>query len=128
MAPATGLLRLSVTPIFAQVFIDSYYVGTVADIDAQRVLTVDAGVHRIEFRAPQYQTLTVDVRVMPYETVTYRGALEPIRPAPPAASAHAASPGPMYLIPNCYLGNVPPRPSRLPAGCDVNKVQVLGFK
>jgi hypothetical protein len=128
VAAATGLLRLSVTPSSAQVFIDSYYVGTVADIEAQRVLTLEAGPHRIEFRAPQYETLTVDVRIMPHELVTYRGALEPARPAVPAASALTASPSPMYLIPNCYLGNVPPRPSRLPAGCDINKVQVLGSK
>src|SRR6185295_8372799 len=31
----TGLLRLDVTPLTAQVFIDSLYVGTVADINAQ---------------------------------------------------------------------------------------------
>ncbi len=128
VAAATGLLRLSVTPSAAQVFIDSYYVGTVADIDAQRVLTLDAGPHRIEFRAPQYQTLAVDVRIMPHEMITYRAALEPARPPVPAAPGLAPSPGPMYMIPNCYLGNVPPRPSRLPAGCDINKVQVLGSK
>ncbi len=34
----------------------------------------------------------------------------------------------MYLIPNCYLGNVPPRPSRLPSGCDITRVQVLGAR
>ena len=30
----TGMLRLSMTPSSAQVFVDSYYVGTVADIEA----------------------------------------------------------------------------------------------
>lgn len=40
----------------------------------------------------------------------------------------AASAGPMYVIPNCYLGNVPPRQERLPLGCDINHVQVLGSK
>jgi len=128
VATPTGLLRLSVTPASAQVFIDSYYVGTVADLEAQRALTLPAGPHRIEIRAPYYQPLIVDVRITPYEVVTYRAALERARPEPPAASGPSASPGPMYLIPNCYVGNVPPRPSRLPAGCDVNKVQVLGSK
>lgn len=123
---ATGLLRLSVTPASAQVFVDSYFVGTGADVEAQRVLTLDAGPHRIEFRAAGYESQTVDVRTMPYETATYSVALEPNRqPAPQRAAAPAAS-GPMYLIPNCYLGNVPPRPSRLPAGCDIKQVQVLG--
>jgi hypothetical protein len=34
----------------------------------------------------------------------------------------------MYLIPNCYLGNVPPRANRLSPGCDIKQVQVLGAK
>ncbi|OLC84189.1 MAG: hypothetical protein AUH72_02505 [Acidobacteria bacterium 13_1_40CM_4_65_8] len=128
-APATGLLRLSVTPLSAQVFIDSYYVGTVEDINAQNVLQLEAGPHRIEIRAPQYQTLTVDVRILPYETVTYRAALELARP--PAAVPSPAPPTTtttMYVIPNCYLGNIPPRANRLPSGCDITQVQVLGPK
>jgi hypothetical protein len=125
-APSTGLLRLSLTPVTAQVFIDGYYVGTVEDIEAQRVLQLEAGPHRIEVRAPQYHTLTVDIRVLPHETVTYRGALEPTRPQaatpPPPA---AGPPTVMYVIPKCYVGNLPPRQSRLPSGCDVKQVQIL---
>lgn len=123
-APSTGLLRLAVTPSSSQVFVDSYYVGTVDDVDAQRVLELEAGPHRLEFRAAQYQTLIVDVRILPLETVTYRGALEPARPAatPPPA---AGPPTVIYVIPKCYLGNLPPRQSRLPSGCDVKQVQVL---
>jgi hypothetical protein len=126
-APATGLLRLSVTPPEAQVFIDSYYVGTAEQIMAQRVLSLEAGPHRIEIRAPQRETATVDVRILPYETVTYNATLE-FRPPPAAPTATRAAAGPtaMYLIPNCYLGNVPPRASRLPAGCDIKRVEVLG--
>jgi hypothetical protein len=129
-AAATGFLRLPVTPAAAQVFVDAYYVGTVADIDAARALTLDAGPHRIEIRATGYQTLTVDVRIAPRETMTYRGALESTRPAAPERDvrAPAASSEPMYVIPNCYLGNVPPRPQRLPPGCDIKQVQVLGSK
>ena len=121
----TGLLRLAVTPASAQVFVDSYYVGTVADIEAQRVLRLEAGPHRLEFRAPQYRTLTVDVRVMSLETVTYRGALEPERPQAAALPAPAAAATVMYVIPNCYLGNLPPRQNRLPSGCSAKDVQVL---
>lgn len=124
-APATGLLRLSVTPTTAQVFVDGFYVGTVDDINAQRALVLEAGPHRLEFRSEQYQTLVVDVRIAAYETVTYRGALEPLRPAVAVAPAPVSS-SPMYLIPNCYLGNVPPRAARLPSGCDIRQVQVLG--
>jgi len=124
-APQTGLLRLAVTPASAQVFVDSYYVGTVADVDAQRVLQLEAGPHRLEFRAPQYRTLTVDVRVSPMETVTYRGALDPDRPPPAVVPAPAAPPTVMYVIPNCYLGNLPPRQNRLPSGCNAKDVQIL---
>jgi hypothetical protein len=124
-AEATGLLRLAVNPNQAQVFVDSYYVGTVEDVNAQRVLELPAGPHRLEFRAPQYQTLTVDVRILPYETVTYRGALEFTRLPVPAPPPSGGPPTVMYVIPKCYLGNLPPRQSRLPAGCDVKQVQVL---
>ena len=73
--------------------------------------------------------MTVDIRITPYETVTYRAALEPLRPAAaPAAPSVASANTKMYLIPNCYLGNIPPRANRLPAGCDVKQVQVLGPK
>jgi len=125
---ATGLLRLSITPDDAQVFVDSYYVGTVADVEAGRALTLPAGPHRLELRASGYQSLAVDVRIGPYETLTYRAALERIPPAAPPARPAATSGAPMYLIPNCYLGNVPPRPSRLPTGCDISRVQVLGAR
>ena len=124
-APSTGLLRLAVTPSSAQVFVDSYYVGTVEDINAQQVIQLEAGPHRLELRAPQYQTVSVDVRILALETVTYRGALEPTRaPAPPPV-AGPSIPTVMYVIPNCYMGNLPPRQNRLPSGCDVKQVQVL---
>lgn len=123
--PTTGLLRLLVTPSSAQVFVDSYYVGTIDDLDAQRVLQLEAGPHRIEMRAPQYRTLTVDIRVLPLETVTYRAALEPARPQAAAPPSPAGPPMVMYVIPKCYLGNLPPRQSRLPSGCDAKNVQVL---
>jgi hypothetical protein len=131
-ARATGWLRLAVTPITAQVFVDGYYVGSVDDVNAKRELQLDAGPHRIEIRAPFYQPLVVDVQVAPNETVTYRGALDVIRPvpppAPPLARGAAGAAEKMYVIPNCYIGNVPPRPGRLPAGCDIKHVQVLGAK
>jgi PEGA domain-containing protein len=128
-AYATGLLRLVVTPADAQVFVDSYYVGTVRDLDLQRALPLPAGSHRVEIRAPDYEPIVVDVRIVPHETVTYRAALEPTRPpaaAPaPARATPASGPTKMYVIPNCYAGNVPPRANRLPRGCDVKDVQVL---
>jgi hypothetical protein len=124
---AAGWLRLAVAPSSAQVLVDGYYVGTVGDLAAKSDLQVAAGVHRIEMRAAMHQTLIVDVQIAPNETVTYRDTLETMRPLPPAGSPNpnAAAASKMYIIPNCYLGNVPPRASRLPAGCDVKLVQVI---
>jgi hypothetical protein len=125
-AEPPGVLRLAVTPDTAQVYVDGFFVASVEDLDAQRDLALEAGSHRIEIRAPDYQTLTFDVRIAPREVITYRNALEIARPAAIPPRAARAPAGPMYVIPNCYLGNVPPRASRLPSGCDIAKVQVLG--
>jgi hypothetical protein len=126
-ARASGWLRLAVTPTNAQVFVDAYYVGTVDDVNAKRELQLEAGPHRLKLIAPQHETLAVDVQIAINETLTYRGALEPAPPLPPAPRTAGAS-TPMYLIPNCYLGNVPPRANRLPSGCDIKHVQVLGAR
>jgi hypothetical protein len=128
---SAGWLRLEITPATAQVFIDGLYVGTVDDVNTKRDLPLRAGAHRIELRAPYYETLVVDVQVAPNDTVTYRGTLDALRPAAPTAAqsrAAGAAVDKMYVIPNCYIGNVPPRPNRLPSGCDVKQVQVLGAK
>jgi PEGA domain-containing protein len=125
---ASGLLRVNVTPTDAQVFVDSYYVGTVRDLDIQQTLTLPAGLHRVEIRAPDYEPVAVDVRIAPHETLTYRAALERTqapRVSAPARTAPASGPTKMYVIPNCYAGNVPPRAKRLPQGCDVKDVQIL---
>src|SRR3954451_17341491 len=132
MPRASGALRLAVIPTSAQVFVDGFYVGTVDDVNAKRELQLEPGPHRVEFRASYYQPLAVDVQIAPNETVTYRATMDTVRPAAPSASAQGRAAGAgsdkMYMIPNCYLGNVPPRADRLPAGCDVNRVQVLGAK
>jgi PEGA domain-containing protein len=120
-----GMLRVAGTPGEAQVFVDSYFVGSVADIEAGRPLMLVPGPHRLEVRAAGYESTTVDIRISPNETLTYRASLDRIPPPRPPAAVSSA---PMYLIPNCYLGNVPPRQNRLPSGCDVKQVQVLGAK
>jgi hypothetical protein len=122
--PAFGMLRFNVTPQSAQVFVDSFYAGTIADIEAQRVLTLVAGPHRIELRAPGYQPVTFDVRIDPNDTVVYRAALERERTAPTAA-VRPTGPTRMYVIPGCYAGNMAPRADRLPSGCDIKQVRVI---
>jgi len=121
---AIGLLRFDVTPQSAQVFVDSFYAGTIADIDAQRVLTLAAGPHRIELQAAGYQPKTFDVRIDPNDTIVYRAALERERTAATAA-ARPTGPTRMYVIPGCYAGNMAPRADRLPSGCDIKQVRVI---
>lgn len=124
-----GFLRVSGTPAEAQVLVDGYFVGTLGDIEAGRPLMIEAGPHRLELRAPGYQSTSVDIRLAANDTLTYRAMLDRVQPpaAPPRAAGSAAA-STMYLIPNCYLGNVPPRANRLSPGCDIKQVQVLGAK
>jgi len=123
-----GFLRVSGTPAEAQVFVDGYFVGTLGDIEAGRPLMIEAGPHRLELRAPGYQSTTVDIRLTPNDTLTYRATLERLQPPAAARNGASAAASTMYLIPNCYLGNVPPRANRLSKGCDIKQVQVLGAK
>jgi hypothetical protein len=124
--PPPGMLRFAVTPLSAQVFVDSYYVGTVEDIDHQRVLTLPPGPHRVEIRAPEYEPVAFDVRIESNETITYRATLDRSRREPPPRAAAPSGPTRMYVIPNCYLGNIPPRQDRLPSGCSTKQVRVIG--
>jgi hypothetical protein len=118
-----GYLRLLVEPDTAQVYVDGFYVGTVAGVG--RLITLEAGPHRVELRAPGYGTVVVDVQIAPTETITYRAALEPSQPAVPPASPAAGTPKTFYVIPNCYAGDRPPLPSALPRGCDIAHLRTI---
>lgn len=76
-----GGLKLKVSPDEAEVYVDGYYVGVVDDYNGpfQRLNLVE-GTHRIEIRANGYETLAVDVKIEPRETITYRGELQ-LQPA-----------------------------------------------
>jgi hypothetical protein len=71
-----GAVRIKVKPREASVYVDGYYVGHVDDFDGvlQR-LHLASGPHRLEIRAQEYETLMVDVRIIPDETITYRGEM-----------------------------------------------------
>jgi hypothetical protein len=72
-----GALHLKVKPRDGQVFVDGYYAGVVDDFDGlfQRLRLSD-GPHRIEVRAPGYETLTFNVDIQFDATTTYEGQLE----------------------------------------------------
>ena len=123
-----GVLRLDVEPFAAlQVFVDGYFVGTPADFGGG--LEIEEGPHRIELRAQGYRTIAFDAQIAAGRTISYRAALERLEPASPSpAEAPAASAPPLpakttvYLIPGCYLVNVPPDPARLRPACDASKL------
>lgn len=77
---STGALRLKVKPNQGQVFVDGYYVGEIDSFDGvfQR-LTIEEGPHRVEIRAPGFETVQFEVMVIPGETVTYKGELKRIQ-------------------------------------------------
>ena len=129
---ASGRLRLELrSGIDPQIYVDGYYVGMLSDVGGE--LTLDAGGHTIELREEGYENLHVDVRISPDEVVTYRGELKPVSgrgadlPASgadlqgPRADVAPPAPTTIYMIPGCYVGNVPPKDAGLPAGCDQNR-------
>ena len=73
----TGTLQLEVAPPHAQVYVDGFSVGTVEAVTGSGGLTVTAGWHRLEFRAPGYQTPAVNVTIEVNRTITYHLALRP---------------------------------------------------
>ena len=136
---ATGRLQLEIKPRDAQVFVDGEFVGTWSDLGGELELT--AGTHRIELRAPRHEPLSFDTRITSGRTINYRGALTPIEDpnskTPPAGLKGGAAAKPndaqepkaspssgdtFYLIPGCYLGNVPPEQVKLPADCDLGRM------
>jgi hypothetical protein len=124
----SGWLELRLAPGTAQVYVDRYYTGEVADFNRPGGREVEPGSHHIEIRAPGYQTSAFDVRLVPGQGVTYREDLSPLRGSEPprlAAGSREASGTTFYLIEGCYMGNVPPAQAVLPAGCDPDKVRTM---
>jgi hypothetical protein len=77
---AAGHLRLQVEPVTAQVYVDGFYIGTVDDFNGSaQDAVLEAGPHRIEIRAPGYETLTFDVKTEANRTITYRGILRTVQ-------------------------------------------------
>jgi hypothetical protein len=112
-----------------QIYVDGYYVGLLSDANGE--LTLDAGTHTIELREDGFEALRVDVLVPVDGVITYRGELK----RPSGASDRRPSsalpdltrprsevpPTTIYVIPGCYVGNVPPADAVLPAGCTADR-------
>jgi hypothetical protein len=76
--PAYGGVSIEVMPRDAEVWVDGGYAGPAEDFGPQaRPLTLTAGGHRIELRAPGYLPLGFDVTITPGYVVPYQGTLQP---------------------------------------------------
>ena len=101
----TGFLRLEVEPAgLLQIYVDGVFIGTPSDLGSD--LELRSGPHRIEIRAPGYESLTFDARIEVDRGITYRGELKPLDitpvevvPVPVATGSRT-----LYVIPGCYLG------------------------
>ena len=127
--PARGGLTIQAVPPIAQVFVDGHYVGLAEEFGpGGGAIMLNDGAHRVELRAPDYETLTFSVKIEPNGLVRYRGDMQRIATKPADAavpSQPAPAPAPaksFYVIPNCYAGDKPPS-GALPKGCDIKKLQ-----
>lgn len=119
-ALAAGTLHLELDPRpTGQLFVDGAYVGTLDELGTD--LTLLAGTREIEIRQPGYRPFTLTARIVEGRALVYRGTLDAssvvpstTAPEPPLAIARK----PLFFIPGCYLGDVPPKEARLPSTCD----------
>lgn len=126
---ATGRLRIDLRPGQGwQVYVDGYYLGTSDDVGGE--LELEPGPHRIEIRATGYDSLAFDVMIAPNRTVTYEGELTRVgsdstRQPEPESEVPVRTPSPYYVIPGCYIGNLPPHEAGLPPTCDPARAVVV---
>ena len=89
----TGSVRLKVKPRDAEVLVDGYYVGTVDDFDGTfQSLKLEPGPASIEIRAPGFEALRLDVRVLAGRKITYEENMRARRPRRSAAAVGRPSP------------------------------------
>jgi hypothetical protein len=78
---ARGNLWLDVQPSSAQVYVDGFYRGTVEDCRRSAAgLSLATGWHRLELRAPGFETPAINVTVETNRTTSWQGTLKPTRP------------------------------------------------
>jgi hypothetical protein len=115
--PALGRLILDIAPATAQIFVDGYYVGVPEDFSAGGGGgLLEAGPHHIDVSADRHEPVAVEVMISGSHPVTYRASLKAL-PSPAMVP-----PTTFYLIPGCYMGNIPPKDARLPSTCDQTRV------
>jgi hypothetical protein len=72
-----GGMSFEITPTTAQVFVDGSLVGTVGEFTpTTRPLGLTPGRHRIEIRAPGYQTMDFDADIVGGQVIPYQGTMQ----------------------------------------------------
>jgi len=92
------------------------------------------GVPTREFKLPSdrprrptaYESAPFDINSVLSQLAVNRGDLTPVRQAAGfTASSIRRGSDTFYVIPGCYLGNLPPREVWLPSGCDLKKARTI---
>lgn len=79
-ATPSGGVSFEITPGTAEIYVDGRLEGPIENFTpSSSPLSLTPGRHRIEIRAPGYQTLTFDADVVAGQVIPYRGTLQPIR-------------------------------------------------
>jgi hypothetical protein len=115
-----GVLVLDVTPSTAELYVDGYYTGRLDDLRGQ--VALDPGPHKIDLVADGYERAVFNVNIESNRAISFKRDLRAVeqqfKVAPPTGST---IPKTFYLVPGCYLGDVPPKDAHLPSNCDVSK-------
>lgn len=75
---AAGGLSFSIEPSTAEIYADGEYVGQSIDFSAtSQPLTLAPGRHRIEVRAPGFESIVFDADVSAGQVLPYQGTLQP---------------------------------------------------
>jgi hypothetical protein len=126
----TGSVRLKVKPEHAEILVDGYYVGTVDDFDGTfQSLKLEPGPATIEVRAPGFESVRLDVRILPGRTITYQENMRAGDPGPAPQTPPAAGRPPVRdPAPGATRGRpVPPDPDAAPGPLPEYDVQPPAF-
>jgi hypothetical protein len=124
--PSIAHLDLELQPgVDAQVFVDNFYVAMLSDLGS--TVSLAPGAHRLDLHADGFEPLTFNVQAVANASQRYRGAFTPsdTSPAPAVRETPPPASSPIYMIPGCYIGNLPPRQIKLPAGCDAAQATLV---
>ena len=73
-------IRCDVKPKDAQVYLDGSLVGTVRDFNSSdKRLFIFPGQHALEFRHPDYETYTTELRVLPEQDLRVKTRMKKIK-------------------------------------------------